>query len=139
MRRRRPKGALVLELLVGFGLITVALLSLFSLFPAGERAAALADKSAQALSIADSVLQEQMAKSHPTLVEGSSVGVVTLSHTLRRGVEMTTNFHYDVQTSLPDPDSEIFRIVVSVRWEEGSESNPRDGRVQLLGEKGPHL
>lgn len=135
-RWRRCGGALILELLIGFSLVTVALLAVFSLFPTGERAATLADKSSQALQLASTLLQEELSRNYFALSVGVEEGEEPFQHTLRRGVETTTLYLYKIETSRPHPGLEIYKVAVSVTWEEGSEGKTRDGLVYLEGEKG---
>lgn len=135
-RLRRYGGALILELLIGFSLVTVALLAVFSLFPTGERAVTLADKSSQALQLASSLLQGQLARPYSSLTPGVSEGEEDVTHTLRRGVEITTTFHYRIEVTRPYSGLAISNVEVLVQWEEGSSGDPRPQVIRLEGEKG---
>ncbi len=135
-RRRRYGGALILELLIGFSLVTIALLAVFSLIPTGERAAALADVTTQARQFASTLLQDQLARDYNALSVGQSQGDEPIEHTLRRGVRVTTTFHYTIDITRSPSGLQIYNIVVTVNWEEGSGGALRAGGVRLEGEKG---
>lgn len=135
-RWRRYGGALILELLIGFGLVTIALLAVFSLIPTGERAASLADVSTQARQLANLLLQDQFARDYHMITVDTLAGEEVVEHTLRRGVEVTTEFHYTIDITKPYSGLEIFNVVVNVRWEQGSGGASRAGSVKLEGEKG---
>lgn len=134
-RWRRYGGALILELLIGFSLVTVALLAVFSLVPTGERAATLADVTTQAHQFANILLQDQLARDYRSFSVGQIQEEEPIEHTLRRGVKVTTVFHYTIDIT-KHSGLEVYNIVVTVNWEEGSGGAVRAGGVRLEGEKG---
>lgn len=125
-----------MELLIGFGLVTIALLAVFSLIPTGERAASLADTTTQARQLANLLLQDQLARDYNMIKVEKLAGEEVVEHTLRRGVEVTTEFDYTIDITKPYSGLEIFNIVVNVKWEQGSGGARRVGSVRLEGEKG---
>lgn len=127
---------MILELLIGFSLITVALLAVFSLVPTGERAAALADVTTQANQFASTLLQNQLARDYSSFSVNTIKSKEIFEHTLRRGVKVKTTFHYTIDITKPYSGQEIYNIVVTVNWEEGSTGVARAGGVRLEGEKG---
>lgn len=137
MRRERTRGVtLLLELLLGFSLLAIALLTLFRLFPAAERATVLADKSLHAHHLASEILDTQLARPYSAFTVGVFEDVEPIQHTQRRGVKMTTVYHYRLEITRPYPGRDIYHVVVSVNWEEGSSGTPRAAAIRLEGDKG---
>ncbi len=137
MRRERSKGvSLLLELLLGFSLLAIALLTLFRLFPAAERATVLADKSLHAHHLASEILDTQLARPYSAFNVGVFEDVEPFQHTQRRGVEMTTVYHYRLEITRPYPGQDIYHVAVTVTWEEGSAGTLRPSAIRLEGEKG---
>lgn len=137
LRRLEFRGvSLLLELMLGFSLVTIALLAVFRIFPTTERAAVLADRTAQAHHLASSLLQAQLDRPYSALSVGVLQDQESIQHTQRRGVKMSTNFHCKTEITRPYSGRDIYNIVVSVTWVEGSSLIPRPSAVRLEAEKG---
>ena len=126
---------MIIELLIGFAIVLVALLAVFGLFPTAERSAVLADKSTHAYNFASQVLQNTLAKHYSTLTVGVVEDVEPMAHTLRKGIEAETEFHFRVEITKPYPSKEILNVVVDVTWTEGSGDELRPSAIRLEGEK----
>ncbi len=126
----------MLEVLLGFSLILMALLAVFRLFPTSERAVVLSDRTAQAYHFATELLDDQLQRHFSALTVGSTEGVKVVQHSLRRGVPIETEFHYRMDITRPYSGRDIYHILVSVSWRDGSNEKPREASVVLEAEKG---
>ena len=82
----------MLELLLGFTLLTVAIFALFAVFPTGDKAALRAVRMGQASEIARSIMEEELNKSYSSLIAEPSprIGLRSSKGLSRRGKEMET-------------------------------------------------
>lgn len=127
--------SLLLEMLLGLGLITVAILTLFVLFPSSEKAVRLSDDRTQALHLARRLLEQKLALNYADLVVGEQQATESLDTTLRRGVRSRLDLHSRVQVSLGEP-AEVKDIRVTVWW---ADSNPGgESQVVLSSSKGKY-
>ena len=55
----------MVEILIGLTLVTVAILAVFQLFPASDKAVELADRTTQANQLARRLLESELAKNYP--------------------------------------------------------------------------
>lgn len=136
--RRRRCGALIIELLLGFTLVTLGLVSVFSLFPLSERSAVLADQTEQARRLAEARLQDELGQPYSMMALGTSESDEEVQHSLRRGATLRTVFHTKVEVTKPYSGQEIYRVAVTVTWPKakGSDALDSNGGVRLDGEKG---
>ncbi len=124
----------MLELLLGMSLILVVLLAIFQLFPVGDRAVDLADRTTHASTIARRIMNEQLEKDYDDLE--SFTGEETLTgHTLRRGQSLSTTFVHEV-TVTPVSGLDIKNIIVTVRWKSGAANTARNAFVRLESARG---
>lgn len=134
-RWSRRGVSLLLELLLGLTLVSLAVLSIFSLFPAADRSVALADRTTQASTLARSLLDQQLQRSYGELSTDPASylqGETSLVHTRRHGQALDTRFRYRVEITQPDLTHEVKRILVTVSWNYGS----REEKVVLESRKG---
>lgn len=121
----------MVEVMIGLGLITVAILAVFQLFPVTDKAVSLADRTAQANQLARRLLEEELDKNYPEV--SARNGNVTIQHTLRRGNVLSTDFVYGVEVVESAPPTRLKDITVEVEWTHGAVT--RTVRLQSL--KGP--
>jgi type II secretory pathway pseudopilin PulG len=118
--------SLMLELLIGFAVLAIAVMSIFLLFPSSDKAVMRAARTNQANELARSILEEATAQDYSALVVGLQDGLrneVTLS---RNGQDIRTQFNFEVETTQPDPTRELKNIRVRVFWEVGSDGRERE-------------
>ena len=133
-RRYQWGYSLLLELLLGLGLVLIVLLAIFQLFPVGDRSVGLADRTTHAHLLARRVMNEQLEVDYADLAD--TTGEETLSaHTHRRGQDLSTTYVYDVKIE-PVTGVEVKNIVVTVRWKSGSQDQERDAFVRLESARG---
>lgn len=118
--RRQQLGSLLLEILLGMTLLIIAVMAVFALFPAGDRAVVSADRATQAHHLARRLLETEMSKEYGALTVGLTEGRRQLQHSRRNGVDLSTTLRYQVEISVPEPDRELKRVLVRVSWEKGS-------------------
>lgn len=134
VRRAKAAGvSLTLELLMGLAFLSLAILSLFLLFPSAERMVRLADTRSQALHLARLTMEETLAQSYSALLVGEVDSVIPLSQTQRRGARPTVEYRTRLTIS-QDPDEEIKEIQVLVWWD--SEEPKGYNQVLLSSSKG---
>lgn len=134
-RVHKPRGSLLIELLLGMTLLTMAVLTVFALFPAGDRAVVSADRSTQAHQLARRLLEGEMAKSYDELAVGESDDIRTLEHSHRNGNPISTTFQ--VRTRITQvAGRELRSVTVEVRWERGSDEQNTAPPVVLTSLKG---
>lgn len=133
---RRPAGvSLLIELLLGLGLITVAILTLFVLFPSSERAVKLSDDRTQALHLARRLLEQRLALNYADLSVGEQQATESIDTTLRRGNRSRLDLQSLVQVTIGEP-AEVKNIRVTVWW---TDSNPGgENQVVLSSSKGKY-
>ena len=115
-------------------LVLVVLLAIFQLFPVGDRAVDLADRTTHANLIARKIMNEQLEKSYDDIL--SFTGEETVSgHTTRRGQSLSTTFVHEVAvTQIAGIDAK--NIVVTVRWKSGAADVARSAFVRLESSRG---
>ena len=124
------------QLLLGFSIVLIAVLTVFGVFPVAERATVLSDKSTQAYNLASQILETHLNRHYSTISVGISEQQEPIQHTTRRGVDVETNFFFKSEITKPYPSREILNILVTVSWTEGSSDEPRPAEVRLQAEKG---
>lgn len=127
----------MLEVLLGLSMITIVLLVIFQLFPVSDRSVGLADRTTHANYLARELMERHLEMPYETLPTSPVNGNSSLvSHTKRRGSELSTDFTYEV-TVTPHPDIDNLKtIVVTVRWREGAANFERPGFVRLESVRG---
>lgn len=143
-QRDKVRGvSLLLELLLGLSLVTVALLTVFHIFWTADASVSLADRTTQAHHLARRLLEETMAKPFDQLSTDPSLSrddVITVSHTHRRGQALSTDFVYRVEViqppSGPTSAPELVDVLVTVSWKQGSAGLTRDNSIRLQATKG---
>jgi hypothetical protein len=110
---------LMLELLLGFTLLVVAVFALFAVFPSGDKAVVRSVRMSQAGEIARRLLEEESNKNYSSLVDGLVTGQMSSGGLARGGQDLVTEFFYEVEVRQPDPDRKYRDIRVEVYWEEG--------------------
>lgn len=111
--------SLLLELLLGFSILAVALLALFGLFPSGDKAVMRSIRMSQANELARGLVEEQMGKHYSSLVDGSVTGSYKTESVDRDGQKLATEFLYQVDILQPDSSRNYRDIKVEVWWTEG--------------------
>lgn len=130
--------SLLLELLLGFTMVTLVLLVIFQLFPVADRSVSLADRTTQANYLARTVMENQLDKDYSALdVDVPISDEVTLAeHTQRRGSALSTEFVYRVEIRKPVAAVEVKDIIVNVSWKQGAAGAERPSSVRLQSSKG---
>ena len=135
--------SLLLEVLLGLSLVTIALLAVFQVFLSADTSVSLADRTTQAHHLARKLLEETLAKPFDQLATDPSLsreGEWKSSHTKRRGMELSTDFVYRIDISRPvlgsTPAPELVDILVTVSWKQGSDGGTRDNSIRLQASKG---
>lgn len=122
-KRRSQSGvSLLLELLLGLTLVSLAILAIFGLFPMADRSVAQADRTTQASTMARSLLDQQLQRSYSELSTDPSTylqGETSLVHTRRHGQNLGTKFQYKVEITQPEADREVKTVLVTVSWKTG--------------------
>lgn len=133
--RRYQRGySLMLELVLGMSLVLVVLLAIFQLFPVGEKAVDLADRTTHAHSIARRLMNEELEKEYDEIKDFSGEERIA-SHTTRRGQPISTDFSYDIKVS-ENTALKMKDIVVTVHWHSGGADQKRDAFVRLQSARG---
>lgn len=129
---------MLLELLLGFTMVTLVLLVIFQLFPVADRSVSLADRTTQANYLARTVMENQLDKDYSALdVDVPISDEVTLAeHTQRRGSALSTEFVYRVEIRKPVAAVEVKDIIVNVSWKQGAAGAERPSSVRLQSSKG---
>ncbi len=138
-RNRSRRGmSLLLELLLGFSMITLVLLVIFQLFPVADRSVSLADRTTQANYLARTVMENQLDKDYSALDVGVPItdSVILTNHTQRRGSALSTEFLYRVEIRKPVAAVEVKDIIVGVSWKQGAADAARPTSVRLQSSKG---
>lgn len=133
-RRYQWGYSLLLELLLGLGLVLIVLLAIFQLFPVGDRSVGLADRTTQANLIARREMNSTLEKPFDEVVSYSGEETLT-GHTHRRGQSLSTTFVYDVKVE-PATEANVKDVVITVRWKTGAADQVRDGFVRIESSKG---
>lgn len=124
-----------MELLIGLGLMAVAILTLFVLFPSSERAVRLSDDRTQALHFARRLMEKKLAQPYTALSAGTESLTETVDTTLRRGVRYKLELKSSVEVT-PGETPETKSIRVTVWW---NDSNPGgESQVVLVSSKGKY-
>lgn len=124
----------MLELLLGMSLILVVLLAIFQLFPVGEKAVDLADRTTHAHSIARRLMNEQLEKKYDEIKNDQGSETIA-SHTTRRGQTISTDFSYDIKVN-ENTALKMKDIIVTVHWHSGGAEQKRDAFVRLQSARG---
>lgn len=111
----------MLELLLGFTVLIVAIFALFAVFPTGDKAAMRAARMSQASEIARALMEEELNKNYSSLVLGTTSGLRTSQGLTRHGSQVETVYDYTITITEPDPSKKYRNILVEVWWEEGQE------------------
>ncbi len=131
----RAGVALLMELLIGLGLIVVSILTLFVLFPTSERAIRLSDDRTQALHLARRLVERHLALKYSELDVGTVENSESIETTLRRGVRTKLDLKYRVDIAQKS-GAECKDIRVTVWW---NDSNPGgESQVVLDASKGKY-
>ncbi len=124
-----------MELLLGLGLMSVAILTLFVLFPSSERSVKLSDNRTQALHLARRLMERKLALGYPDLSIGLEETTESVETTLRRGVRTKLDLKARIEVSQED-SAEVKHIRVTVWWRD---SNPGgESQVVLSSSKGKY-
>ena len=90
---------LLLELLLGFALLSIAVLALFAMIPSGDKAVVRSIRMSQANELARGLLEEQMGKNYSSLVDGERTGNFLDSSVSRNGRNLNLEYLYKVSIS----------------------------------------
>ena len=112
---------MLLELLIGFSVLGIAIMAIFALFPSGDKAVMRSIRMTQANEIGRGLMEDQMGKHYSAMTEGTVTGSTTDSSIDRNGQSLVTEYFYQVDVSKPDPDRNYRNIVVKVWWNEGAD------------------
>ncbi len=125
---------MLFELLVGFALMAIAVMTIFLLFPSSDRAVMRAARINQAGEIARGLLEEELSQHYTLLALGIREGEVVSHELVRNSQTLTTQYLYRVDVHQPDPALAVKEVKVEVYWLEGQDER-RHGTV-LQGSKG---
>ena len=114
---RRAGFSLLLEVLLGLSLFTLAVLFLLRLFPASDASVGQADRVAQATQMARRLMEERLAQQYDLLSVGTVKGTEAVQHASRRGSSIATEYAYEVDVAEVQPS--LKRIQVKVNWQTG--------------------
>ncbi len=106
----------MLELLLGFSMLLVVMLSVFQLFPMANASVDLADRTTHANALARELMEKYLNLQYSSLEAGESGQRRIGSHTSRHGASISTEYNYDVTVQLLDPSRDIKEITVVVSW-----------------------
>lgn len=120
----------MLELLLGFTLLTVAVFALFAVFPTGDKAVVRSVRSGQANEIARGIMEDNMIVNYSAMVDGVTTGEVLIQGMTRGSAELSTKFLYRVEIDQPLPDRNFKNIKVEVFWEEGANKNKHSSKIE---------
>ena len=112
---------LLLELLLGFALLSIAVLALFAMIPSGDKAVVRSIRMSQANELARGLLEEQMGKNYSSLVDGERTGNFLDSSVSRNGRNLNLEYLYKVSIPSPDPSRNYRNIHIEVWWLEGAD------------------
>lgn len=114
----------LLEALVGFGLLTLCLLFTFSLFPTAARSNSHARDLSLASTLGHEVLERQRTRAYNAVAAVASQQVSVPTETA--GAQAIRTFTYQVDVAEPLAPERLKDVVVTVRWEvEGKERSLR--------------
>lgn len=122
MLGRGERGvSLLLELLIGFSILAIAIMAIFALFPSGDKAVMRSIRMTQANEIGRGLMEDQMGKHYSAVTEGTVTGSTSDSSIDRNGQSLVTEYFYRVDITKPNPDRNYRDIVVEVWWNEGND------------------
>ena len=122
--RRRSRGALLLEALLGMGIFLVALLLAFGVFPNSQRAAAQARNFNLATAMARDFLDQELAKPYDSIADVAPFPQDRFFRSNSKDSAPPIRIRYEVEietsplTITPPVEGKIVRTFV--RWVEGS-------------------
>lgn len=106
------------ELMVGFAILSTAVLTIFLLFPSSDRAAVRALRINQANELARKLLEETTAQHYSLLQPGVTQGALASERLKRNGAELDTEFAYTMEVR-QDAGAPVKEVQVEVYWLEG--------------------
>lgn len=117
--RRRFRGALLLEALLGLGIFAVALLLSFGVFPNSQRATTVSRNYVLANSIARDFLDRELLKDYDSVAASGPTPVTR--EVVSDGVSRMLDFEHEIVVDLVDAGTADERKNVRsiVRWNEG--------------------
>lgn len=109
---------MMFELMVGFAILSTAVLTIFLLFPSSDRAAVRALRINQANELARKLLEETTAQHYSLLKPGKTSGALKSERLKRNGAELDTEFLYTMEVR-QDGAAPVKEVQVEVYWVEG--------------------
>lgn len=143
--RQRKGYALLLEVLLGLALFTMAVLFVMRLFPASDAAVAHSIRVVQATQLARDLLEVELDKDYnnpANVPAGGADSLITLTGTgevkyaSRRGSELLLPYTYQVDVIKVDDDGDLYTIDVLVEWSTGTGSTRMTRNVKLHTQRG---
>jgi len=145
VRRERLGYALLLEVLLGLALFTMAVLFVMRLFPASDAAVAHSIRVVQATQLARDVLERELDKDYndaaniPTGAANSKktlTGSGEVQYASRRGSNLVLPYTYQVDITKVDDDGDLFTVDVLVEWSTGTGTGRITRNVKLQTQRG---
>lgn len=127
----------MLELLLGFTILVIAVFALFAVFPSGDKAVVRSVRMTQAAEIARGLMEEQLTINYSSLVLGETDTQRSSKELTRNGAEVETTYYCKVIVEEPDPTKKYRDIKVEVYWKEGLQQtrhgcNLESSRCELI-------
>lgn len=120
----------MLELLLGFTLLVVAVFALFALFPSSDKAVVRSVRLTQANEVARALMEAELNKNYSFLTDGEYTGQNTSTGLNRSGQTIEYVHDYKITISQPDPSRKYKDILVEVFWEEGEDKRKHGCKLQ---------
>jgi len=109
----QPKGFSLIEVVLTFFLLTLMVISIFSIFPQARRGLDHSDRRVKAAYIAERFLENENSQEYGSI--GNSRGTYTLNR-VNNGVASSQSYDYIVRTSVIDASRK--RLWVTISWQE---------------------
>lgn len=137
--------ALLLEVLLGLSLFTMAVLFVMRLFPASDAAVSHSIRVVQATQLARDLLERELDKDYnnpDNIPAGGANSKITLTgggqveYAARRGSKLLLPYTYQVDVTKFDDDGDLFTVDVEVMWSTGTGTSAVNRTVKLQSQRG---
>ena len=120
--KKKNVGALLVEVLMGFGIFTAALLFALGVFPHSQRASAQARTYTLARATAKANLQEELSKDPASVVSRPPTAITRFLYSNSATpikVDLESELIVSVVTPSPFPPQNVKNVESIVRWNQG--------------------
>ena len=124
----QQKGFSLLEILVAFSILALALGILLKIFSSGVRTAIIAEEYTAAVQIAESLLAKTGVETE--LEEGTEQGIENEQYNWTVATQKFAIEEDDTYQS--KSNSELMQIIVTVNWQESELADPREVELNTL-------